>query len=87
MSLRFFPLLAFEEFDNTAKYSLGRVLLGAQRDSGLKKEEERHIIKEEKAEIGGKDAHFMQEFKHRSTMGGKGEEACYPVSQKRSWRQ
>lgn len=75
MSLRFFPLLASEEFDNTAKDSLGRVLLGAQQDSGLKKEEERHIIKEEKAEIGGKNEHLMQEFKHRSTMEGKGEEA------------
>lgn len=75
MSLRFFSLLASEEFDNTAKYSPGRVLLGAQQDSGLKKEEERHIIKEEKAEIGGKNVHLMQEFKHRSTMEGKGEEA------------
>lgn len=28
MSSCFFPLLAFEEFDNTAKYSLARVLVG-----------------------------------------------------------
>lgn len=60
MSSCFFPLLAFEEFENTAKYSLVRVLLGAQRDSGLRKEEERHIIKEEKAETGGKATHLLQ---------------------------
>lgn len=55
-----FSPLASEEFDNTAKYSLGRVLLGAQQDSGLRKEEESHIIREGKAEIGGKGTHLMQ---------------------------
>lgn len=74
MSLCFFPLLAFEEFDNTVKYCLGRVLLGAQQDSGLRKEEESHIIKEEKAKIGGSGAHLMQELKaqkHHRKKGGK----------------
>lgn len=41
MSWCFFPL-AFEEFDNTAKYSLERVLLGAQQDSSLRKGREPH---------------------------------------------
>lgn len=31
MSLCFSPLLAFEEFNNTAKHSLGTMFLGARR--------------------------------------------------------
>lgn len=54
MSWRFLPFFAFEAFDNTAKYSLGKVLLGAQQDSGLRKEGESHIIKEEKQKLGAK---------------------------------
>lgn len=42
MSLCFFHLLAFEDFDITSKYSLGRILLGAQQDFALRKEEESH---------------------------------------------
>lgn len=42
MSLCFFHLLAFEDFHITSKYSLGRILLGAQQDFALRKEEESH---------------------------------------------
>ena len=72
MSLSFLPLLAFPEFGNTGKYSLGRVLLGAQQDSGLRKEEESHVIKEEKAKLGGSGAHLMQEFKAQKHCRKKG---------------
>lgn len=39
----FFLLSVFEELDNTAKDSLGRVFLGVQPASGLSKEESRTL--------------------------------------------
>lgn len=88
MSWRFLPLLAFEEFDNTAKYSLGRGLLGAQQASSLRKEGESHMIKEETAEIGGKGAHLMQEFKAQKYHRGEGGRSpLIRDPQRKNWRQ
>lgn len=81
MRLHFFPLLASEEFDNTAKYSLGRVLLGAQQDSGLKKEEERHIIKGRKGRNWGQECTFnagIQAQKYHGRERGRSLVIQYP---------
>lgn len=76
MNLCFLFLLAFDEFDNTALYSLGRMLLLASLHSGLRKEES-YIIKSEKKslKLGAETTHFIQNSKHRSPMEGKEEEA------------
>ena len=53
----------------------------------MRKEEKSHIIKEEKAEIGGRAAHLMQEFKAQKFHGGERDQSSitqYP--QRRSWR-
>lgn len=81
MSSCFFPFLAFEEFDNTAKYSLVRVLLEGPVGFWLRKEEERHIIKEEKSRNWGARPHiYCRNPKHRITIQGKGEEDLLPPS-------
>lgn len=48
----------------------------------MRTEEERHIIKEEKAEIGGRATHLMQEFKAQKSWRQKRKKPHYPASPK-----
>lgn len=81
MSLCFFPLLAFDKSDNTIKYSLGRVLLGTQQDSGLRNEEESHNIMEGKSRNWGQGCTFNAGIQSIEVpWRGKRPKPHYPVS-------